>query len=540
VAVDHSLRIVTRVSGPPSGERRRAGDRWAGLAIALTVAFAVVVSVSRARSGTVDLWYDDSWVAISTRASLSTVLHHMGVSAPGFTVLARWWIGLRPGSIAWAQSLAIIGLVASPVVVYFAARVARAARWAATTMACLTAVNPMLLSESARVKQYTWEFAASALMVGLAAAVRRDGPTTRWTVAAGFTVVVATVYSGSMLLPGAVLFLIVAAGLWQTTLHADDARTRRVAIARAAILGVAGVLVLAWAAIFLLHPPAPLTEFWRVRDGFLGSSGSPTHTAKQAFSMLRGFMGGFIFAGATPLLVIPVGALAWFAWRSWRGAWWLLAAPVVAVALSVTRRYPLATVGNARIEAWLMPWIAVLLALALTDIGSLRDTRALVARVASPLKIAAVGIAALVVAAVAWRSTAHYPTARASHALATIQAVGGNPVRYVVDADFPVDLIVPGSIRILKSSHTTTGFTVGFNGRLRVLHVNSRAVAAGELRRACGRTAAIAGTNMKHLAKVLPLVGCPVLHAREVTYGGAQVVDSTVVIRFGPATSAQS
>ena len=532
----HSLRIVTPVSVPPSGERRRTDDRWAILAIALTVAFAVVVSVSRARSGTVDLWYDDSWVAVSSRAPLSTVLHHMGVSAPGFTVLARWWIGLRPGSIAWAQSLALVGLVASPVVVYFAARVAGAARWAATTMACLTAVNPMLLSESARFKQYTWEFAASALMVGLAAAVRRDGPTVRWTLAAGALVVVATVYSGSMLLPGAVLFLIIMIALWRRSGREHEALPPRAAVARAAILGGAGALVLAWAAIFLLHPPAPLTEFWRVRDGFLGSSGSITHTAKQAVSMLRGFMGEFVFGGATPLLVIPVGALAWFAWRKWRSTWWLLAAPVVAIVLSAARRYPLGTVGNGRIEAWLMPWVAVLFALTLTEIGSRREARALVARIPHVVRTTVIAVVAVAVAGVAWHSTGHYPTTHARQALQTVENAGGNPARYVVDADFPVGLIAPGPIRILESSHTTTGFTIAYPGRLRVLHVNSHAVAARELRIACGRTAAIAGTDLKHLAKVLPLVGCPVLHTREVSYGGAQVVDSTVVIRFGART----
>ena len=520
------------------GTRAKPGDSWAGLALALTIAFAVVVSVSRARSGTVDLWYDDSWVAISARASMSTALHRMGVSAPGFTVLARWWIGLRRGSIPWAQSFALLGLVASPIVVFFAARVAGAARWAAATMACLTAVNPMLLAESARLKQYTWEYAASAAMVGFAAASRRDGPTMRWTVASGVVVVVATMFSGSMVIPGAVLFLILLIGLWVVTRRAD-ALPRRAAIARAAILAAAGVIVLVWAAIFLLHPPAPLTAFWRVRDGFLGSSGSLGHTAKQALSLVRGFMGEFIFGGGTPLLLIPVVGLTWFAWRSWRSVWWLLLAPVFAIVLSATRRYPLGTVGNARIEAWLMPWIAVLFALTLTEIGSVREARELVARVSKPLKTVAVGIVALTLVGLAWHSTAHYPTTRARLALQTVETVRGQPVRYVVDGDFPVDLVAPGPIRILKSSHTTTGFTVAFSGQLRVLHINTPAIAARELRRACGRTAAIAGTDVERLSKLLPLIGCRVIHEQQVVYSGAAVFDATVVLRFGPRRQGQ-
>jgi hypothetical protein len=528
---------VTPVADPPSGERRRAGDAWAGVAIALTVVFAVAISISRARSGTVDLWYDDSWVAISARASLSTVVRHMGVSAPGFTVLARWWIGLRKGSIPWAQSLALVGLVASPFVVFLAARVAGAARWAATTMACLTAVNPMLLAESARLKQYTWEFALSGLMVALAASTRRDGPTTRVVCASGVVVVAAVAFSGSMLLPGAVLFLVLGIGLWRATLRTNNALPARAAITRAAILGGAGVLVLAWAGVFLLHPTAPLTAFWRVRDGFLGSSGSPGHTVKQTISLLRGFMGEFVFAGSTPLLVIPVAALAWFGWRRWRRVWWLLAALVLAIVLSAARRYPLGTVGNARIEAWLMPWIAVLFALTLTEIGSVDATRAFVARLSNPAKAAVVGIVALALAGAAWHSTAHYPTSSARAALHTLQTVGGsagNTVRYVVDADFPIDVVAPDPIRILKSNRTATGFTVALSGGLRVLHVNSPARAASELRAACGRTAAITGTDATRLTKVLPLVGCPVLRQREIRYNRSEVFDATLVLTFGP------
>ena len=52
-----------------------------------------------------------------------------------------------------------------------------------------------------------------------------------------------------------------------------------------------------------------------------------------------------------------------------------------------------------------MPWIAVLFALTLTEIGTLDATRAFVARVTLPAKAVVAGVVALILAAAAWHST---------------------------------------------------------------------------------------------------------------------------------------
>lgn len=508
-----------------------SNGRWAGVAITLTIAFAVVVSLVRARAGTVDFWGDDSWIAISTRVPLSSVAQ-VGVSAPGFTFVVRWWMGLRPGSMAWAQSFALLGLVASTLAVFVAARVAGAARWAATTAACLTALNPMLLAESTRVKQYTWEFAFSAAIVAVAAAIRRDGPTVRWTVSAGALVVVATIFSGSMMIPGAMMFLIVVVGLWTAVHRADDPLSVGAALVRVALLTLAGAIVLAWAAVYLLDPPAALAAWWRERDGFLGS-GSVSHTARQAFDMLRGFMSHFVFGGGTPLLIVPLAALAWSAWRRWRTDWWLLMAAVFAIVLSAAQRYPLGTIGKGRVDAWLMPWVAVLLALSLTEIAAVPRVRGLIRRTSDPVKIAAVGLVPLAFAAVAWERTEHYPTVRARDAVAALARVKGRGPTYVVNGDFSVALLVPTPIRIVDDEHSATGWSVVFPGGPRVLHISNPKRAARELRAACGKTAVIAGANAQTLERVLPRVGCRVRQKRTQSYGTADPHDDTVVVTFG-------
>ena len=117
-----SRRTPERPPTAPPGERAR----WPLPALVGSLIVAVAASLTRARAGTHDLWYDDSWVALSTRAPLSRAIH-MGVSAPGFTILMRWWIGLFPHSIPWAQTFALLPLLLVPFVIFAAARTAGAA-----------------------------------------------------------------------------------------------------------------------------------------------------------------------------------------------------------------------------------------------------------------------------------------------------------------------------------------------------------------------------------------------------------------------------
>ena len=88
--------------------------------ILASVGFGIFVSLTLSHEGTHDLWYDDAWVALSQRAPLSQAIH-MGVGAPGFTIVMRWWMGLAEGSIPWAQTFALVPLLFAPFVVFIAA-----------------------------------------------------------------------------------------------------------------------------------------------------------------------------------------------------------------------------------------------------------------------------------------------------------------------------------------------------------------------------------------------------------------------------------
>jgi hypothetical protein len=523
-------------SGADAADRPDLGGQWAAAVVAVAIVFAVVVSIVRARAGSVDLWYDDSWVGFAGRMPLSEAMR-IGVTAPGFTVVVRWWMGLG-GTLAWWQSFALVGFAVSPAVVFVAARAAGAARWAATVAAALTAVNPMLLAESSRVKQYTWEFALSAVMLALAAAVRRAGPTVRWTAVSAVVVVGATFFSASMLIPGALLFLVLAVGLWIAVHRPSDPLPTNDALKRVVILAGGGSIILATAIALARRSPPALKASYLSLDGFFGASPSLHDTPRQAWALVRGFMDGFVFGGSTLLLVVPLAALAWVAWRRWRTEWWLLAAPVLAVILSAAQRYPLAIKGYSRVDAWLMPWIVVLLALALTDLASVAEISAFAARVPTVVRTATFAAVALVLAVVAWQHTPGYPTTRSRQALRTLTEVGKNGPAYVVYQDDPIDVVAPSPIHIVNDDRSLQGYSVaGLGGGLHVLQLSPADAAARELQAACGHTAVIAGAAAAAVATVLPSVRCRVLRQQVQTQGTPRVDDDTIVVTFGPVTA---
>ena len=501
------------------------------LAIVLSVLVAVAVSLTRSRVGTHDIWSDDAWVALSRRASLSQAIH-MGASAPGFTILIRWWMGFFPDSIGWAQTFALVPLLFGPFVIFAAARIAGASRAAATVVACLCALSPMLLVESARLKQYTWEYALSALLVTIAAGARRDGPTLRWTIFAACTVVVAVAFSFALLIPSGLVFAVFAVAMLHETRTPEHHFEFRPIAVQAAVLACAGAFVIVWKQALLLDPPRSLLDHWQ--NEFLGSSGSFGHTARQAVVMARGFWGAFLYRGTTILLLIPVVGVVWYAWRRWRTAWWLLLAPLVAVVLSATQRYPLGSIDKDRVDSWLIPWIAVVVALTLTDVENLASVQRFLLRLPRVVAITAITVLALVLAVAVSRSAKGYVPTRARVAVAALaRDADRGDVTYVAANDWPVDLLLPGTITIVTDHDSETDFSVVLDRQPRTLHIDDAVRAASELRPACGHTATIVGVARELLPPILRKVGCGFTVEHATTNGTRQPHDDIVTVSAG-------
>jgi len=293
------------------------------------------------------------------------------------------------------------------------------------------------------------------------------------------------------------------------------------------------LVVLVWAQALLPNPPSRLQDHWRI--GFLGSGDSFGYTVRQSILLTRGFWSAFVYRGSTVLLVIPVVIVAWFALRRWRTAWWLLLAPVLAIALSALHRYPLGSIVQARVDAWLIPWIAVILALALTDLARLPEVQRILRRVPQSVGFATIGVVVILLGVGLARDAKGYPPTRAQAAVTAIvkAARSGDPT-YVAHNDWPVDLLLPGPIRIVDDRNSESQFSVVLGSRPRTLHVEDPPLAARELRGACGQTATIVGVTTESLRPILAKVGCLSTDLQFFTNGTGLPHDNVVTVTLAP------
>jgi hypothetical protein len=211
----------------------------------------------------------------------------------------------------------------------------------------------------------------------------------------------------------------------------------------------------------------------------------------------------------------------------------LLLAPIVAVALSAMQRYPLGSIVKNRVDAWLIPWVAVLLALALTDITNRAPLRRVARQFPRGLSIAIVAVAAVLYIAGDIHSATGYVPTRAHVAIAALTRASqhGN-VTYIVANDWPVDLVLPGRITIVTDHNSETDFSVVPPPPYRTLHDDNATQAASELRPACGHTVTVVGITAESLRSILQHVGCPFTIQAATTNGTRQPHDDIVTVNM--------
>lgn len=505
-----------------------------GLALAGATAAGLVLSVLRARAGTADLWFDDAWVAIATRTSIDGATRLNG--APGFTVLARWWIGVGGGRTAWTQTLALVPYLAVAPVVYWAGLRTCRSRGSAVVVACAAVLAPVLITESARVKQYTLECLLSAVMVGLAAGAAHLRPSLRRTVAAAVVVVVGVALSGALVLPGGVLLVVL--GVQEIRTQGPDAAGRGT---RLLILGASVAAVFAWVLLVLSRVSYGYNATWRAYGAFVGTPGTVTGTARQLVTMTRGFVGGFVPGGSAAsvgsvLEVVLLLGLAVYTVRRWRAVWWLLLAPGAAIVASAAQRYPLGPIGFGRVDSWLLPWIAALAAQALTD------SRRMLGRRVAPARLRAVAVPVLVgtfvLAAVAAAvAVTPYPPTRIGAALEVLESPPAHTRAYVVQEDMPVLLALPGPGRLVRTSArealNSTRFIPARGVRVLSLRPEGRRQSAAELGISCGGTVVVVGASDQLLLPVERRLPCPVVRRERRTEGTNEHWDDIVTLHLG-------
>ncbi|MHB0972067.1 MAG: hypothetical protein ACYC7A_21830 [Thermoanaerobaculia bacterium] len=281
------------------------------------------------------LWVDDLWPAVlAGKASLAEIFAIGAPVSPIFLLLLRAAHSLIPsGDLGYQLVAFVAGLAGIPLVSVVAHR-ATGSRWLGVAAAALLAANPLFLTYSLRVKQFTLEALAVALL--LAIALREDGeskPILLCIVAALLTPLAFTTLFLSIPLCALVVL-----------------RQRRPAVL-AAWVSYAAVVAISYATLMAPRSNEALAAYWQ--NYYLPGAGGLAGAAERVAALFtNAFPAGF---GYLALLAIPG---AWHLARSRRDVTLAMIAMYgCLLATAAAGRFP---VGTGRTEIFTFPVTIVL------------------------------------------------------------------------------------------------------------------------------------------------------------------------------------
>jgi len=200
------------------------------------------------------LSFADSWVALIAHLDNPVDVARVGLTAPGFALLAKMWFLAVGFSTTAAQTPAFVVGVATPGLTYLVARRIGAGRPAAAMAGLLIAVSPIHAEHSVMLKQYTLDALMSVGLVWLTWPMidDRGSDTVRRLGAVVIAAVAATLMSASVA-PVAVSSVAAAALVTWRSGSRDIALTAF--LSYAAIAG-------SWALVLMRTLPNELGEYW--------------------------------------------------------------------------------------------------------------------------------------------------------------------------------------------------------------------------------------------------------------------------------------
>jgi hypothetical protein len=206
---------------------------------------------------------------------------------------------------------------------------------------------------------------------------------------------------------------------------------------------------------------------------------------------------------------------------------------VLAVLLSAAHKFPLGSLVTNRYDTWLLPWVGVMVALALTDLARVAWIRDRVRATPPEVRVVVAGAAAVVLAVLLVSELGGYKPVRAQPAAAALVNAPAAQPTYLSRYDWPVQLLLPGPIRLVTDRGSETDFDVA-RSRPRHLDDKHAAQAAQELRAACGQTVTIVGVAREPLAAILRDTGCAVRAEQFTANGTSLPFDDVAVVRLAP------
>lgn len=323
--------------------------RW--IAVDWLVALALVGGAIALRARPIaphSLWIDDAWVSLLWKVHTVHDVRRISVASPGFVVGLKAWFAVAGFSALRAQMPAFVfGVLAAPVI-YVAARSWQLRRPAALLAAGLVLTSPMHIRYSSRVKAFTLESLAAAVVLIVAnRLLSHPDRRARW-YAFGAAAVVATMLSAPLVivvLPGFVAGFVAAR---------REGKLPRAGIETTAAFGAFG---LAWY-VFAIHDAIDknLVAYWR---NYYISHDSVGDFFSSALHDLTRLARGFTPLPTAVTLIALAVCLAFATTRRPDRAVLLFGPLFVAAVLAILERNPL---GGGRTDIYLYASLTIALA----------------------------------------------------------------------------------------------------------------------------------------------------------------------------------
>jgi hypothetical protein len=324
---------VGQQGGTGSSWRGRLGGRRIDILIGGVLAALTLVVHNVHYILTTPFWFDESWVAASTKLSLSDAPHVTSVTPLGWTVLLR---GVFFGGPQGLRLVALGFATLSVVVAFLLARsLSWSAPWQSRAAGALAGLAVLLVPSSLvrnDLKPYTADAFVALTLLLLLSRLEAD-----WTRRRLVTLAAASVGGFLISVPGLFVAVAIFATMLGVQLVRRDWRRAREATLAGAVVAVC--LAVVFVAIYQPHVGDNLTTYWRRYYLPVGKGIRPT------LSFLRASANGMAaFLGMGPALIVAALVVAGLVTVSRSGR--LVLACVVPVLLAelmvlgAARKYP--------------------------------------------------------------------------------------------------------------------------------------------------------------------------------------------------------
>jgi hypothetical protein len=438
MATTQAAADAARRRDPARTSWRVPGLTWVDLVFVLALV-GVSAALRATRLPAHGLWHDDAWVGVVNRADTFEEIRLVGLTSPGYTFLLKGWLSLFGFTDLNAQLPAVVLGIATPPLAYGLLVWKGVHRVAAGTGALLLAVSAVHIQYSDRVKQFTLDGVVSLGLIAVFWWLLDDVRSARrW----GWAALAAV---GAVVLSAPSLALVMAGfGVAWCVLLLRQRSSFRAALLPTAL---AGVFSLAWLMLVLVPAINPLLRgSWA---GYYISVGDGLTSALDHTALLlqRLIERAVALPTIAAVALVVLSALVVLLRRPVLGLF-LVIPVLIAVVLAAAEAAPL---GGGRVDIYLYPGLAVMVALALDEVAGI-----------SRLALAAICAALVGLFALSYTAPGDYPRQDLEPLVAHVEreASPSDGILVYPHASFGFGLYTTWPVDLERTEIWATGFGV--------------------------------------------------------------------------------